>query len=279
MRCLLAIMGVSLVLAGCGGGGHPAHFTLVPCAQPRGLAAAPLAQEQGVYRAGPLTLSVGEDLAQASSRRSGSDAIMVVREDRRVSLTLDAGSRPRFSLQFTNGTGSTALRFPACGGRLHRFGGGVTFAGSGCARLRVSPGGELLIPTAHSLRGCPLRAGSHRLGSGAFPYLGVSCGVPNVVTCDRVGIGVTLRQAAALVVVRVARRTVTLSPPGAARSGLWLGYLNDAGLRGGPLAVRARRDHWYGWPLVAPRIVLSVYFSDGTVASLAGVDQLHAGFG
>jgi hypothetical protein len=80
-------------------------------------------------------------------------------------------------------------------------------------------------------------------------------------------------------VVRLAGRTVTLSPPSDPRSDLWLGYLDDAGLRHGPLAVQARGGRWYGEPLVTPRVGVTVFFSDGTIAMLVGDEQLHAGFG
>jgi hypothetical protein len=211
--------------------------------------------------------------------RSGSDAIVLVRGDRAVTMTVVPDSGSKFSLQFAQGADSTALRFPACGGLQHRFGGGITFAGAGCVRLRVAPGGEILIPIRNSLRGCPDRVGSHRLSPRALPYLGVSCPVGNVITCDRVGLGVSLHQPAALVVVRLAGRIVTLSPPSDPRSDLWLGYLDEAGLRRGPLAVQAKGDKWYGEPLVTPRVVMTVFFSDGTSAVLAGEAQLHAGFG
>jgi hypothetical protein len=279
MRRLLIGTVVALGFAGCGGEMRQPNVVVVPCAQPPGLAAAPLPQEQGVYRAGRLTLAVGADLAQLPAARSGSDAIAVVRGNRSVKVTVEPGSRSRFSFQFVNGADSTALRFPACGGPLHRFGGGITFAGGGCVRLRVTPGGEMLIPIANSLSGCPGRAGGHRVGLSALPYLGVSCPVGNLITCDRVGIGVSLRQPAVLVTVQVAGRTVTLSPPSDPRSDLWLGYLYDAGLRHGPLRVQAHGDYWYGEPFVTPRIVLAVFFADGTVTEIVGNDQLHAGFG
>jgi hypothetical protein len=122
-------------------------------------------------------------------------------------------------------------------------------------------------------------AGAHRLGAGALPYLGVSCPLGNLITCDRVGVGVVLRQPAVSVTVRLAGRTVVLRPPTDDRSDLWLGYLDHAGLRHGPLAVKARGDYWYGEPLVTPHVVMTVFFPDGTRKVLAGADQLHAGFG
>jgi hypothetical protein len=126
-----------------------------------------------------------------------------------------------------------------------------------------------------SLAGC----GAARRPSAALPYLGVSCPVGNLITCDRVGIGVALRRPAVLVTVEVAGRTVTLNPPSDPGSDLWLGYLDSAGLRHGPLKVRARAAYWDGEPLVTPLVVLTAVFADGTVARAEGPDQLHAGFG
>jgi hypothetical protein len=270
---------LALGLAGCGSGNRPAEVAVVPCAQPPRLAAAPLRQEQGVYRAGPLVLAVGEDLAQQPASKTGTDAIAVVRGSRPVTVAVESGSGPRFSFQFGNGTDRTALRFPACGGRLQRFGGGITFAGAGCVRLRVTPGGEMMIPIADSLRGCSSRAGGHRVGLGAFPYVGVSCRLGGLITCDRVGVGVILRQPAEMVTVQIAGRLVTLSPPTDAVSDLWLGYLDDAGLRHGPLRVQAHGNYWYGAPVVSPHVVLTVFFADGTMTTIAGSGQLDAGFG
>jgi hypothetical protein len=72
---------------------------------------------------------------------------------------------------------------------------------------------------------------------------------------------------------------VTLSPPSDPGSNIWLGYLINAGLGHGPLAVRAHRGRWTGEPIVAPRVVLRVVFLDGTVGTLQGPSQLHPGFG
>jgi hypothetical protein len=125
------------------------------------LAHAPLRQEIGVYRAGPLTLAVGDDLAQHPAwwprrRVSGSEAIAVLAGGRPTVLSVDRSSRDRFSLQFTPygrghpspvlSDGTSAVRFPACVGGVHRFGGGILFRGAGCARLHVSEAGRAPIP-------------------------------------------------------------------------------------------------------------------------------------
>jgi hypothetical protein len=299
---------LALVLAACGGGGHhapavPEPAADVPCGRPAELAHAPLPQETGVYRAGPLVLAIGEDLAQLPAsdlaEPIGSDAIAVVSGQQPVRLTVDRSSVPRFSLQFTapmsgSPTGAYAVRFPVCGPRrggaasVHRFMGGFTVYGTGCVRLLVTPAGgppsTMLIPVGDTLRGCPTRRSPEALPAGAMPYLGVSCPVGNSIACDRVGIGVTLTRPATLITVQLAGRTVALSPPAAdsPRCNCWLGYLSRAGLRRrGPLHVpiRAGQTTWAGEPVVEPFVHLIVYLPDGTVATLSGRDYLHAGFG
>jgi hypothetical protein len=259
------------------------------------LARVPLPQETGVYRAGPLTLVVGEDLAQQSSGElaggSGTDAIAVLTGDQPASLMVDPRSAGRFSLQFTDPTsawqaanGEGAVRFPACGQRIHRFMGGITFRGQGCVLLWVRPAGHIpipmLIPVGNTLRGCPAQRSRRTLGSGAEPFLGVACHPANSIECGRVGVGVTLKATAALVTVEIAGRLVTLTPPDPPND-LWSGYLYEADLTHGPLDIhrRAGQKLWFGEPAVTPRVRLTVYFADGRVASRKFADFLHPGFG
>jgi len=132
----------------------------------------PFPHEPGVYRAGPLTLVVGEDLAQeqrsALANGSGTDAIAVLTGDHRVGLMVDPRSASRFSLQFAVPTsarqaanGEGAVTFPACGQRVHRFMGGISFRGRGCVVLWVRPAGRIpipmVIPVGDTLKGCPAR--------------------------------------------------------------------------------------------------------------------------
>ena len=88
--------------------------------------------------------------------------------------------------------------------------------------------------------------------------------------------------AATLVMVEVAGRLVTLSPPtDAPNDHLWLGYLYGAGLRHGPLDVHIspHATRWFGDPEVQPPVAVEAFFDDGTVAKLTGRGFLHAGFG
>lgn len=160
------------------------------------------------------------------------------------------------------------------------------FWGEGCARLQVSAAGSvpkpLLIPIGNSLWGCPPAAVSRKLASTAVPFLGVACHIPNSVTCDRVGIGVNLTAPAALVMVEVAGRYVTLSPPtDSPGDHLWLGSLYNAGLRRGPLNVQipARATRWFGTPEVDPDVTVKAFLQDGSVGSLTALGFLHPGFG
>jgi hypothetical protein len=179
-----------------------------------------------------------------------------------------------------------AIRFPACGDRLHRFGGGIDFVGEGCARLHVSVSGEaaepLLIPVGNALRGCPTKRASAPLAPEIDPFLGVACHVPNSIACDRVGVGVTLAAPAALVTAEIDGRLVTLNPPGDPPDDFWHGYLYRAGLRHGPLAVGIApgATRWSGTPGVQPYVTVTVFFKDGTVAvSRTSRGLLHPGFG
>ncbi len=264
----------------------------VSCKQPRSLARVPLPQEVGVYRAGPLLLVTGEDLAQLPDGQveqgSGVDAIAAVRSNRPVTLSVDRTAPVSVSLQFADPAAgrSDAIRFPPCGGRLHRFSGGITFRGKGCASLHVLVAGgapkPLMIPIGNSLRGCPPAPATQRLDQSAEPFLGVACGLPNSIACDRVGVGVSLSRPAALVMVEVADRFVTLSPPtDAPNDHLWFGFLYKAGLRHGPLDVHIppRATRWFGTPEVRPPVTVEVFFQDGAVGTLTSRGFLHPGFG
>jgi hypothetical protein len=128
---------------------------------------APRRHETGVYRAGPLTLVLGVDLAQTQGGNGGgSEAIAVVTGGRPVTATVEDGRPATVAFQFgaplspsAAVTGDAQVRFPTCGGAARRFFGGLLFSGTGCARVRVTASGlarsEMLIPIGDSFRGCP----------------------------------------------------------------------------------------------------------------------------
>lgn len=264
------------------------------------LAPAPLAQEVGVYRAGPLMLAAGDDLAQHPAewpgrRTSGSQAIAVLTGGRPTVLSVDRASQKQLSLKYTPtgpghpspvlSDGTASVRFPSCGQHLHRFSGAILFHGTGCARLHATALGRapipMLIPIGNTLHGCPTPTPLSPLPQSALPFLGVRCPQPNSIACDRVGVGVHMSRAATLVVVQVAGRLVTLSPPNTPHDNLWLGDLFAAGLRHGALTIHIprRTDFWSGAPEVYPHVRVTAFLANGTATSLAGTVQLHPGFG
>jgi hypothetical protein len=303
-QCLLLVL--ALTVTACGGNGHsvrpathrpaaatpPPLTTWVGCGN-RGLVRAPLAQEPGVYRAGPLTLVLGQDPAQFTSGQlhgefAGSKAIAVVHGHRPVLLTVDPGSRARLQLQFDARLGrlAEAALFPACGKRVYRTLGGLNFTGMGCVGLHASVGGRaaatvipMLIVLGNTLRGCPAVA-SLPPGAVGQVTVGVACPVPNSVRCDRLGVGVKAPGPATLVTASVDGRLVTLNPPDAPGD-LWQSYLYDAGLRreGGPLNTHAHDGHWIGDPPVIIRVRVTVFRPDGSAGAVSETMDLHPGFG
>jgi hypothetical protein len=138
-----------------------------------------------------------------------------------------------------------------------------------------------MVPIGNTLSGCPATTTARGLSSSALPFLGVACGTPNSIVCDRVGAGVNI-VGAARVVVEVAGRFVTLSPPTDSPSDhLWLGYVYRAGLRHGALDVHIppRATRWFGTPEVEPPVTVEVFFEDGTVGTQTARGFLHPGFG
>jgi hypothetical protein len=301
MRTSGAFIAIALLLSACGASrrsparpDRPAATAFCDNQVERHLAKVPLSGESGVYSAGPVTLSVGEDLAQAPRGPSGTDAIMVVRGGRPVSVRVLPSAGARLSLEFARhgnaaqpgevfSNGAGWVRFPPCGHQLQRVLGGLYYGGRGCARVAVKPVGgattTMLIPIGDSLRGCP--APRIRLSYAWSPFLGVACGKPSWMGCDRIGIGVDARQPAVLVAVSVAGRLVTLSPPSPG-SNLWQGYLQGAGPAHGPLRVRPVPGTrlWFGSPELYAHTRVIAVLGDGQAASTGDTTVLlHPGFG
>jgi hypothetical protein len=244
------------------------------CVPESGLAAAPLPGEVGVYRAGTLTLAVGDDLAQHPG--SSGEAIAVLTGGRPVVLSVDPHSPVRAALYYTTprnprlpptiDNGRAAVRFPACGRHVHRFGGGIVFAGRGCARLHVQPAGRpphtMLIPVANSLRGCPPARSALDLDPAAIT-LGVSCPTRSSGACGRTGVAVRIGVPTVLVTARLAGRLVTLSPPAGPHDNTWLGYLWSAPIE----------------PGTRVRVRVTAFFSGRSAAAMTAYVPLSAGFG
>lgn len=305
MWVVSAVIVFVFAVAGCGGSQapHPSPgrpVATAACGVESRLARAPLPGESGVYRAGPVTLAVDEDLAQRhfrpGTRPFGSEAIARVTGARPVTLRVLPSPGVRLVLEFVPRSGPghpgavfsdgrTVVRFPVCGDPDHRFGGGIVFAGQGCAQVAVQAGGEapatMLIPIGDSLRACPGHRVKARLPYAWAPFLGAACGKPNSIACDRIGVGVAAMRPAVLVMVRVAGRLVTLSPPDPG-SDLWQGYRQGAGPAHGALRVRAipGRRLWFGSPERYVRTEGIAFLADGEVASTGNLTVLlHPGFG
>ena len=140
----------------------------------------------------------------------------------------------------------------------------------------------MVIPIAGSLRGCAHGRAPRPLGSGWAPFLGVACGAPNRISCDRIGIGVWASGPASAVIVGVGGRLVTLSPPGPGDRGrLWQGYLLGEGPAHGALRVRGgHRRRWFGVPELFPRVRVTAILPNGQRAVSRPMRVLlHAGFG
>jgi hypothetical protein len=177
-----------------------------------------------------------------------------------------------------------AVLAAGCGGSGHSRASSHASRATPVAQARCLDGPEtqslpLLLPIDNSLAGCPHSARAAQLPSASFPYLGIACGAANSARCNRIRIGVHLARPSVLVAVQVDGRLVTLSPPSDPGSDLWQGALLGAGPGRGPLAVHARHGDWYGEPPVRPRVRVTAYFADGTVATRAGLGYLHAGYG
>jgi hypothetical protein len=120
------------------------------------------------------------------------------------------------------------------------------------------------------------------------PYMGVACFTPNSIACDRVGLAIALRRAAAGVTARIGRRTFVLDdgqlpgsrpPQGVRRS--FAGFLQPAGLRGGLLRVQVEngRNRWTGVHPVHANVDLLVTYPDGRRARTSLPVRLSPGWG
>lgn len=132
----------------------------------------------------------------------------------------------------------------------------------------------------------PARASAEELLS-RDPYMGVSCRIPNSFACDRVGLGVWLREPAARVEAAIAGRELELDDPewsGPAENGerrMFAGFLQPAGLIDGPLQVTpdAGPDRWIGREPVSATVDLWIVRDDGATTTTTVEVRLSAGWG
>lgn len=120
------------------------------------------------------------------------------------------------------------------------------------------------------------------------PYLGVSCSKASSIACDRVGLAVWVPSPARAVSVTIAGRRFDLTDDptfvGPHRRGqprMFVGFLNRAGLRHGPLAVQVEngRNRWTGVHPVYARLGVVVTFDNGSQQATSLRVGLQPGFG
>jgi hypothetical protein len=119
------------------------------------------------------------------------------------------------------------------------------------------------------------------------PRLGVACGVPNSIKCDRVGLAVWLRRPALSVTATVAGEPVELDDPtwsGPARNGrrmMFAGFLQPAGMLNGPLKVHPDRGRfwWAGGHPAPARLRIVANYGNGHRTSATTTVLLAGGWG
>jgi hypothetical protein len=156
--------------------------------------------------------------------------------------------------------------------------------------------GGLLRGTGAVHRPHPLRAAGTGAAPGISPAspmlarepdLGVTCGVPNSIRCDRVGLAVWLRRPAETVTATVAGVTIELDDPtwsGPALHGrrtMFTGFLQPAGMLNGPLKVRPDRGRywWAGAHATSARVRIVAIYGQRHRASVTTTVLLRAGWG
>ena len=114
-------------------------------------------------------------------------------------------------------------------------------------------------------------------------YLGVSCPQANSIRCDEVGLYVWLRRPARGVTARLAGQRLPLrkrAAPSIKPGTHWEGFLDNAGLDGGPIAVAANdRGRWFGEPDVWVRVQLTLQLTEHPDLTRTLSTPLRAGYG
>jgi hypothetical protein len=120
------------------------------------------------------------------------------------------------------------------------------------------------------------------------PYLGVNCPRTSSIACDRVGLAIFLRSAAADVRATIGGRSFDLtddpSQVGPHKPGqpyMFIGVLRHAGLRRGPLAVRVEngRSRWTGKHPVDATLRLLITLADRSQVTTSVRVPLQPGWG
>ncbi len=116
-------------------------------------------------------------------------------------------------------------------------------------------------------------------------YAGVACGVPNSISCDRLGLEVWLRRPAASVQATVAGQAMVLDDPlwsGPQHAGgrtAFAGFMRPAGLAARFHLKPSAAGRWFGpVPRPVPLTVL-VRYGDGSVATATTTVAVAPGWG
>ena len=164
----------------------------------------------------------------------------------------------------------------------------------GLALVLIAVGVALVVVTAHD-GSVPTRPGApapvavrpERVLERA-PYLGVACPRTSSIACDRVGLAIFTRRAAAGVRATIAGRSFNLTddprqvgPHQPGQPYMFVGFLHHAGLRDGPLAVRVENDRsrWTGKHPVDATLRLLITLADRSQVTTTIRVPLEPGWG
>jgi hypothetical protein len=119
------------------------------------------------------------------------------------------------------------------------------------------------------------------------PYMAVSCPESNTYACDRVGLAIWLEEPATRVQASIEGRPLELNdpewsgPPEDGQRRMFAGFLQPAGLLGGPLALTDDDGpgRWIGRESVWGTVTLEVERADGSRQATSFDVRLSAGWG
>jgi hypothetical protein len=231
---------------------------------------------------------------------AGRQATLTVPAEHRasVSLVYAARARNRENLGaqgvYSVADGDPAVTFRACDGEDAEFLGGIVVAGARCVPLRIAEPGRPQQRRVVSFGAGPCvsstdTGGADRLPAAARrvlrrpPYMGVACPTPNSIACDRVGLAVWLREPVRSVTASIAGRQLRLHPGGSGGTGAAYleGYLQPAGLLGGPMRITPDRGRffWRGEHPLYAAVALTVEGEDRVMRHVLLHQVLAAGWG
>ncbi len=225
---------------------------------------------------------------------AGSQATLAVASAQRSSVALIYGRRARNQDRpgapgaYRVADGDPSVTFRACPQADTDFLGGIVVAGPRCLAMTVtSPGRRSAhLRLAFGKDSCAAATRLADRGQGYLrrdPQLGVACSKANSIACDRVGVGVWLKQPAKRVTATINGRALLLHAGGLGGRGprYWEGYLKPAGLIRGPLKVTPDRGRYY-WQGTHPkdaRVLIAIRRADGSTDRSSVTVALAAGWG